>query len=273
MVKGNDIIKLKNSNLNIGKIHHVFRQKSPAPWQYTGNRNQKWPKYKFIYVLEGKYMDIINGQKFIVSKDESVLIKKGDCHYSSSITVPFDYIEVEFDILEDECFDFEFRDFYHFSNPEQIKALMLDMYELWNGQESAKNFKLKVRVYELLICLVDEELSRMENYSYRKIKDSITYIEENCFKKYIEIKELAEISDLSISQFNRIFKKIFYTTPTKYMNNKRIKKAKALLAGTNYPVIIIAEECGFSDNYYFSKIFKQQTGLSPLKYRAARYER
>ena len=273
MTNANDITKLKNSDFNINMVHHVFRQKSPSPWQYTGKRDQKWSMYKFIFVLEGKYLDVINGQKFVVSTNESVVVKKGDCHYSSSITVPFDYIEVEFDIAEDEFFTFRFRDFYHFENPQQIKALMLDMYELWNGQETAKYFKLKTRLYELMTCLVNEELNLMENYSYRKIKDSINYIEEYCFKKYIDIKDLAEISDLSISQYTRIFKKVFNTTPIKYMNNKRIRKAKNLLAGTNYPVIIIAEECGFSDNYYFSKIFKQQTGLSPLKYRAQRYER
>jgi len=58
------------------------------------------------------------------------------------------------------------------------------------------------------------------------------------------------------------------TTPKKYINSIRVTHAKELLSGTNYPVISIAEMCGFSDNYYFCKFFKTYTGLSPLKYRA-----
>ena len=72
---------------------------------------------------------------------------------------------------------------------------------------------------------------------------------------------------MSESQAIRLFKKSFGTTPYTYVLLKKISFAKKLLIDTNLSVKEIATKLCFSDEYYFSNIFKEKVGCSPLQYR------
>ena len=52
-----------------------------------------------------------------------------------------------------------------------------------------------------------------------------------------------------------------------YIRNVRIDKAKELLCGTQLKLYEIAEKTGYSDPKYFSKVFREATGLTPAEYR------
>ena len=71
----------------------------------------------------------------------------------------------------------------------------------------------------------------------------------------------------SESQTIRIFKSIFGITPYTYVLNKKIDFAKKLCIDTNLSVKEIATKLCFSDEYYFSNIFKAKVGCPPSKYR------
>ena len=71
----------------------------------------------------------------------------------------------------------------------------------------------------------------------------------------------------SESQTIRIFKKLYGITPYTYVLNKKIDFAKKLFVDTNLSVKEIAKKLCFSDEYYFSNIFKEKVGISPSQYR------
>ena len=56
--------------------------------------------------------------------------------------------------------------------------------------------------------------------------------------------------------------------PKKYQLNRRIERAKDLLASSEMSVTAIAESCGFATLYAFSRQFSRHVGTSPLKYRS-----
>jgi len=74
----------------------------------------------------------------------------------------------------------------------------------------------------------------------------------------------------SESQTIRIFKKLYGITPYTYLLNKKIDFAKKLFIDTNLSVKEVATELCFSDEYYFSNIFKEKVGCSPSQYRRRR---
>ncbi|MBR8706441.1 hybrid sensor histidine kinase/response regulator transcription factor [Bacteroides pyogenes] len=78
---------------------------------------------------------------------------------------------------------------------------------------------------------------------------------------------LADKLSLSISQLNRKMMAISGHTPTAYILNLRINKAKKILASQDLPITEVADECGFSDLAYFSRTFKKHTGVTPSQYR------
>ena len=52
-----------------------------------------------------------------------------------------------------------------------------------------------------------------------------------------------------------------------YIINLRIERASELLISTDSSVSYISAVCGYTDEFYFSRIFKKKTGYSPLMYR------
>ena len=94
----------------------------------------------------------------------------------------------------------------------------------------------------------------------------VQYIETH-YMEEIPIQKLAEIACLSVSQFNRNFKKIFQVTPSDYINHTRINSASHDLISTTKSITQIALENGFYDSSYFAKQFKKQFRCSPGDYR------
>ena len=72
---------------------------------------------------------------------------------------------------------------------------------------------------------------------------------------------------MSISWFIRNFKEYTEATPTQYIQSLRISNAQTLLETTNYNVSEIAQILGYDDPFYFSRVFKKQSGLSPSEFR------
>ena len=73
-------------------------------------------------------------------------------------------------------------------------------------------------------------------------------------------------SGLSSRRFNDLFKTNFKITPNKYITQRKVEYAKCLLETQNITVTKVAALSGFSDVYYFSKVFKQIYGVTPSKW-------
>jgi two-component system, response regulator YesN len=101
---------------------------------------------------------------------------------------------------------------------------------------------------------------------FSAIKKAERYIWENYTKK-IGLREIADAAGLSASYFSSIFKDEMGENLSNYLNRLRVEKAAAMLTSTNIPISKIAAACGFEDQSWFSKIFKNNTGFTPGKYR------
>ena len=81
------------------------------------------------------------------------------------------------------------------------------------------------------------------------------------------ITDIATMYNMTPPHFIRSFKSEYGVTPNEYRQNYRIFQAINLLMTTNLSVCVISEQCGFNDQFYFSRIFKKRTGVSPTAYR------
>lgn len=87
------------------------------------------------------------------------------------------------------------------------------------------------------------------------------------YNKNIKVENIAQVTEYSVSRFHYLFKKIYGVSAIDYLINERIQKAKHLLRTTFITISEISYSTGFKDPYYFSKMFKKKTGMSPREYR------
>lgn len=93
------------------------------------------------------------------------------------------------------------------------------------------------------------------------------------YTEYINLSELAEKYHFNPSYLTRIFKKQKGEAPLKLINTLRIHDAKKLLTNPDLSVKEISEMIGYSNQHYFSRIFKEFTKQTPKEYRNANLNR
>jgi len=110
---------------------------------------------------------------------------------------------------------------------------------------------------------------REENFlekPYLEMSHIINYINEN-YMNQIDIKKLADMANLSISQFEIKFAKIFQMTPKKFIIKTRIKASCEGLTKSRAPLNLIALDYGFYDQSHYSNQFTALIGITPRQYR------
>ncbi len=123
-----------------------------------------------------------------------------------------------------------------------------------------------VRLCELLLMLNTVVFPR--NNDGDVFYDIIKFAEEN-FNQKISLDLLAKKFYLDPYTISRKFNKITGLTLPKYMKTIRVIHAKHKLADTDMSLTDIAAYCGFNSLVDFDRVFKQDTGMTPLQYRKA----
>ena len=115
------------------------------------------------------------------------------------------------------------------------------------------------------------ESNRVKSYHQTngRIADAKAYIDLSFREKNV-LDTAAQSTGLSRRRFNDLFKQQYSITPNNYVTQKKINAAKALLVDNSLTVKQVAALCGFDDIYYFCKVFKAHTGLTPSQFRTNR---
>ena len=92
------------------------------------------------------------------------------------------------------------------------------------------------------------------------------YIDQN-LGRLVSGKELANVIFRSPDYCQKLFKKEYGMTPYAYQLDRKIMRAKMLLANTQMSVGEIGQSLGYSDLHYFSNIFEAKVGMRPTAYR------
>ncbi len=112
-----------------------------------------------------------------------------------------------------------------------------------------------ILIEKMLSPTVDENLEK-----------AVSYISSN-LKRDLSIDLISSEINLSKSVLYRLFHNSFRCTVGGYITKKRIEMALSLMENTSLSMEEISEEVGFSSASYFCKSFKNEMGMSPLKYK------
>lgn len=110
----------------------------------------------------------------------------------------------------------------------------------------------------------------MENFHRGSKTDKIVeaakeYVRENYGEK-LTLAAIASKIGISQGYLSSVFKKQTGGNLNDYINQMKIEKAKELLEKHEYMMYEISDMLGFENPYYFSKVFKKLTGITPSEY-------
>ena len=155
---------------------------------------------------------------------------------------------------------------YEFAEEKGVRHLeKKDLYfDIADSPDLESVRECSVKKISSVIHLVEVAKKKQNRMVAEYIKD---YVDENYMKQDTNAGNIAERFRVSSSYIGALFREQEKTTITKYITQLRIKKAAELLKETKLQIQTISKKVGYSDQNYFARIFKKQTGLSPGEYR------
>lgn len=140
---------------------------------------------------------------------------------------------------------------------------------------SSRNSKRTELLTYYTKCLILNMVRILENNKNCALQDSLNflleYINKNCSID-ISLEQMSNILNISKPYLHKIFKQYTGVTPLQYLQDTRMSAAKDLLKKTELSIQDVAFKVGYKDQRYFSRIFKNATGLSPSAWRKQLFE-
>jgi YesN/AraC family two-component response regulator len=121
---------------------------------------------------------------------------------------------------------------------------------------------------DIVMSKTDKPVSNVSQQSREFLNKFVDVVYANMASGKLDVETIADRMAMSRTQLNRKMLAITGENTSTYIMQLRMSKAKRLLRGDiNLPIGNVAQQCGFDDVAYFSRIFKQQCDLTPSQYR------
>ncbi len=254
-------------DFTVGDINFVIHREPNAEWKLTGRKNEN---YIMVAVISGAALYTDGESSFQVNEGDILFFRRDECHSAVSCRDnPWSFMTVKFDIipLGDTSSSLEKIPTVTKSNrfPEYIR-LFTKLDAEWNSRSTGSPIKCRSIICNLLYLLI-HELAEDANLTSaeKKVIEVKNFLTEN-YAKSFSTESLAAMAGISNSHFRMLFKSLVGESPLQFQNRLRIAKACELLQSGVCNVTECAYSVGFSDIYYFSRLFKKITGLAPTKY-------
>jgi len=130
-------------------------------------------------------------------------------------------------------------------------------------EEQTKLMDLKVKEAVLLLIKVNPEIKDILFDFSEPVKADLESFMQKNYHFNVELQRFAYLTGRSLSTFKRDFEKIFHTTPSRWLVQKRLEEAYHLIRDEGKTPSDVYLEVGFEDLSHFSFAFKKKYGLAP----------
>lgn len=270
---------------NIPEIYIKDKKTSPDLFVYDFKMTNDVVKSKvnlgmnmFSFLQVGKKQVHFAGTSVAVNKDQSLLLKKGNWLWTELIeTEEIYYCKLLFfsekvlkEFLEKHSQSDAIKDakipYFIIRNDAYIAAYLNSLSTISNAPAIFMENLLSVKFEELMLYLLQKYGKTFELYLH-----SLILKESSAFKKIVESKihsnlkleEIAFLCNMSLSTFKRHFVNEYHISPGKWLQEKRLNKAKEILQNGNFKPSEIYLDFGYNNLSNFSIAFKNKFGFSP----------
>lgn len=251
-------------------------------------------EFEIGFVTDGAVRLECGNQKYVLNKEDIFFINSNILHTMGNADLPnrstFKSIVFKGSLIggsEDSVFHQKyllpvlnsnnFRDIILTANSSHYQSIFSLLNIVWDSIfTETPDYEITVR-NELsnLFCILkhfpenNNSIKTEHNFLQEsRVQTLLSYIHQHYFEK-ITLEDLAKSASVSKSEALRCFKGIVGQSPIKYLKEYRLQSAAQLILNTDYSISTICELCGFNDNSYFSKSFKEMYHCTPYEYKSA----
>jgi AraC-like DNA-binding protein len=243
------------------------------------------PRDSFVHVLQGRKTWRTTQGSWTAEQGQTLYIKKGasiieqhmdeefcvlllfvsDAFISSCVQEVIGQLEPLPVLSEDE------KRALNIKGDVVLSAYFQSMFSYFSSKKRPSDILLQHKLKELLLnILLDGNNPELASY-FRSLSEStapsLRGIMESNFCYNLSLDDFARLCGRSLSSYKRDFKAVYETSPGKWLLQKRLEYAAAMLGNPAMQITQIAFESGFEDLSHFSRSFKQKFGISPSEHR------
>jgi AraC-like DNA-binding protein len=246
-------------------VHHYFH------W----SQGRRLSEYQILYITSGKgiFESEVSGKQEVKTGDLFILYPNIWHRFSPDKKTGWNEYWIEFNgelinfFRKDNFLD-EKKPVISVGLDDDIMDGFLKVISIIKEEEITLQFSASAILFQILMKVFSYKKFHLTDKHdvERKIKEAKLIIIER-MDQLIYSEKIAEKIGMGYSLFRKEFKRYTGFSPVQYQIQLRIQKSKTLLSTTNLPVKEIAHQLGFESNNYFSRVFKQKSGISPVDFR------
>lgn len=232
-----------------------------------------------IMVTEGTLYITSGGNPYTVSAGQYILLKAEEEHFGHrASTGRLSYMWVHFSSdgslgtdSDGESAAYLFPEYGSVSVSGRVSLLFHQLLDLSLEEKPLADNMLNYALSLLVMELSREYRQSLKNGSHQfpaVVVSVMEWIKTNYYQPFT-VSGLAGKFGYQADYLSSLFKKAAGVSIVRYTNEIRIKSAKTLLLNYELSIKETAYACGFSDEKYFMKVFRQSEGMTPTQYKKA----
>lgn len=240
--------------------------------------------YEILWIKKGKTKQFIDYQEYEITDNTLFFISQGQLHSFEAwqglegFTILF---TEDFFLLNQQNKDFLFELSFLdnlYANPfldlspedvseiEPIIALLVSENSRIAPSAAILQSLLHVLLAKIQRCIDQKQTSRYPKRYLLQFKQFKKLLDEH-FAQQFTVIDYAEKLSITQHHLNLISKEVAGKTTTEIIRARVMLEAKRMLSFSDMTVTEIAYQLGYEENSYFSRVFKKETGLSPVEFR------
>jgi len=251
-----------------GGIYPPHRSEHPALFRPV-TEGRILPEFQMIYVSSGEGVFNSGGVTYQVKPGSLMLVLPGIKHsYKPLIETGWHEYWVGFKgayfsgLIEEGRFSPE-QVFFEVGLYDSILSLFNLIFDEVRTQRPLYQMKACAAILSLIAEVLTRERRSDQPNSYQQTVEKAKYLMESKIFNAINLSAISDELGISTSRLNEIFKTYTSMTPYQYYIHIKIHRAESFLEQEELSVKEVAYKMGFDDQYYFSRLFKNKTGISP----------
>lgn len=253
---------------------------SDVPWKYESHFHSA---VEVLLTLEGCVDYLVDGRHYAVQKGDVLIVPPESTHELSMDAGSSRYLflfepDAVLSMRDVRGMASGFNRVFHLRDGSEahvrIRELLLKAVEVYKKGDLMWNmvcYSYLMRVYAVLgqqyLAAASRRRAQAQHVESEVIAAAMNYI-NNHYMENLTLNDVADFSGFSRFYFSRSFKKQTGFSFKDYLCEKRLQVASELLTGTNTPMKDIAIQSGFGSVATFNRVFRDNKGCTPTKYRA-----